>query len=123
MARTRDMSVRERVEAGAAELDVVWPGWWRIVDPNKLQLASSCNCVLGQLEKFEREGKEPEYLSFYAAGLSRFERWRRTMRRRKLQNVETRFGFVGNAYLDEYVLLDRYWRNEIRKRARRKVRA
>ena len=41
--------ITERVEAGAALLDEKLPGWWREIDLEKLNLASRCNCVLGQL--------------------------------------------------------------------------
>ena len=39
----------KRVAAGAAHLDVREPGWWRKIDLGRLDLASPCNCVLGQL--------------------------------------------------------------------------
>jgi hypothetical protein len=38
-----------RVKRGARWLDEHWPDWWREVDLSTLNLASSCDCVLGQL--------------------------------------------------------------------------
>lgn len=40
---------RQRVEAGAAYLDGVLPGWWEKIDLETLNLGSNCRCVLGQL--------------------------------------------------------------------------
>lgn len=42
-------SVNERVEAGAAWLDRVDPKWIDRIDIKQLDLACSCNCVLGQI--------------------------------------------------------------------------
>lgn len=117
--RTRDMTTKDRVAAGAAELDIVWPGWYRIVDPSTLVLASGCNCVLGQLESFEREGEAPPNASFFTSGLRRFGNWRAAMGRRAVRNTAERFGFVGVEF-DDYNDLDRYWTTEIRTRRRKK---
>lgn len=35
--------------AGAAFLDREWPGWYQQIDTSRLDLSSSCQCVLGQL--------------------------------------------------------------------------
>lgn len=40
-----------RVEAGAAWLDETVPNWERRVDDTMLDLASGCNCILGQVFK------------------------------------------------------------------------
>lgn len=41
--------ITERVARGAALLDAKCPGWWRNIALGKLQMASSCDCVLGQV--------------------------------------------------------------------------
>lgn len=41
---------RERVQNGAALLDVRVPGWANLIDVGTLDLGESCACVLGQLE-------------------------------------------------------------------------
>lgn len=42
-------TIRERVEAGAAWLDLHRPGWWQQIDLAKLNVRHECRCVLGQL--------------------------------------------------------------------------
>jgi len=37
------------VDNGAALLDERLPGWRDHIDPNTLELADGCNCILGQL--------------------------------------------------------------------------
>lgn len=39
---------QRRVAAGAAWLDEVDPGWWELVELDRLDLASCDDCVLGQ---------------------------------------------------------------------------
>lgn len=39
----------EQVAAGVSYLDERLPGWRKLVDPNALDLKSSCGCVLGQV--------------------------------------------------------------------------
>jgi hypothetical protein len=43
-----DLTVAQRVEAGAAWLDEHKPGWWQTIDLDTLDIRSDCNCVLGQ---------------------------------------------------------------------------
>lgn len=43
------MSIKTRVERGAAWLDNVQPGWESKVDVTKLNLSSSLDCVCGQV--------------------------------------------------------------------------
>lgn len=50
-----------RVAKGAAHLDRVTPGWWRLINADRLDLHSSCNCIVGQIcgdfnEHFTRIG-------------------------------------------------------------------
>jgi len=42
-------SLAARVRAGVAYLDRNKPGWHELVIPEALSMASSCNCVLGQV--------------------------------------------------------------------------
>jgi hypothetical protein len=50
MSTSTELTIEQRVAAGAAWLDEHRPGWEREVDPVGLDIASPCNCVLGQLE-------------------------------------------------------------------------
>lgn len=43
-------TIAERVAAGAAFLDEHEPGWVDQIDPDRLDLGSSCRCVVGQLQ-------------------------------------------------------------------------
>lgn len=43
------LSTEDRVGRGASLLDEYRPGWERLVDLTKLDLADTCNCVLGQV--------------------------------------------------------------------------
>lgn len=43
-----ELSIEERVAAGAAWLDAEVPGWLDLIVLPDLQLSSGCNCVLGQ---------------------------------------------------------------------------
>jgi hypothetical protein len=74
-------TVAERVAAGAAYLDEHQPGWSRFIDLKKLDISSSCRCILGQLHGdyeaalFElgmddEESWQPFDLGFNGAGLS-----------------------------------------------------
>lgn len=48
--QTNDTStVTERVERGATLLDEHMPGWEGRIDLERLNLASACDCVVGQL--------------------------------------------------------------------------
>lgn len=40
--------IHERVGRGAALQDEKRPGWWRLIDLDRLDVASSCDCVAGQ---------------------------------------------------------------------------
>ena len=42
-------NVAERVARGSALLDEKMPGWDRRIDLDRLDLMSSCRCILGQL--------------------------------------------------------------------------
>lgn len=51
------------VERGAALLDERLPGWEDKIDLERLDLASTCNCVLGQLH---RKRGRPGHRNYYA---------------------------------------------------------
>ena len=40
---------RDRVARGARRLDKIEPGWFKRIDLNHLNMASPCNCIVGQL--------------------------------------------------------------------------
>lgn len=42
-------TVAERAERGAALLDERRPGWWQGIDLGRLDIGSTCNCVVGQV--------------------------------------------------------------------------
>lgn len=44
-----DPTISARVQAGAAWLDQHVPGWVADIDLNRLDLASPCRCILGQI--------------------------------------------------------------------------
>ncbi len=44
-----ELTIAQRVAAGAAFLDGREPGWWERIDLDSLDLGSGCRCVLGQL--------------------------------------------------------------------------
>lgn len=43
-------AIPQRVAAGAARLDREWPGWWKRIDLEQLNVGDDCACILGQLE-------------------------------------------------------------------------
>lgn len=45
-------TIAERVAAGAEWLDQHEPGWVERIDLDRLDLASACRCVLGQLDTY-----------------------------------------------------------------------
>lgn len=47
-------TIAEKIAAGAAFLDEHEPGWVDRIDVDRLDLASMCGCVLGQLEIVHR---------------------------------------------------------------------
>lgn len=66
----------ECVAAGAAYLDDTNPGWWRRINLDRLDLSSTCRCILGQLDGdyldavehrgLAYQGPTPEELGFLA---------------------------------------------------------
>lgn len=43
------LSVKDRVDSGAAWLDEVRPYWFREINPEVLDLSCACDCVMGQI--------------------------------------------------------------------------
>ncbi len=78
---------------GAELLDERLPGWPHHVDADKLDLAHSCNCPLGQIFGDYDDGIEilglekPERFGFHLAGRQTFayltEAWQRATRQRQ----------------------------------------
>jgi len=105
-------SACRRAARGAAYLDRVDPGWYRYVDPDRLELADGARCVLGQ-----------RYGAFFPgltrAGLLNLS----SAPLGSLSPVD--YGFLCVQGVDEatqardYALLNRAWRREIRRRRRR----
>ena len=68
------------VKRGAAWLDEHEPGWRGRIDLNKVDLASECNCVLGQLyggytealQHFDLTDKDARRLGFWRSGSQRW---------------------------------------------------
>lgn len=56
------MTVESRVARGAAWLDQVVPGWERKIDLSRLDLADSCQCILGQVVGVVKDINVPEEL-------------------------------------------------------------
>lgn len=48
-SRMYGAKMRARAAAGAALLDRITPGWWRLVRLRPLDIQDECNCVTGQL--------------------------------------------------------------------------
>ena len=48
-AQARYEEAWEYVHAGAKRLDKLHPGWADLIDPNTLDIADTCKCVIGQL--------------------------------------------------------------------------
>jgi hypothetical protein len=68
--------IAKRVRHGAELLDRILPGWFLQIDVETLDLAASCNCVLGQLavdivprrqwfRAWRKGGDRPEYAEAY----------------------------------------------------------
>jgi hypothetical protein len=77
------------VDNGAALLDERLPGWREVIDPDTLELADGCHCILGQL--FGDYGKGIDILAVnpvrhgFVAGRTTYARlnaaWRRVLAR------------------------------------------
>ena len=48
-------TAKEAVARGAALLDEKVPGWWKVIDLEKLRMQNCTNCMLGQLFGHETE--------------------------------------------------------------------
>lgn len=71
----RDASPDEKVTFGAAELDRLQPGWYKLIDLDVLDLQNDEKCILGQLnetfddglEHFHWTDEDAEIRGFYVA--------------------------------------------------------
>mgnify|MGYP001618311814 CR=1 FL=1 len=59
----------ERVRRGAQLLDEREPGWAGRIDLGKLELASHCRCIVGQLAGGSGQGDEPYETGLRALGI------------------------------------------------------
>lgn len=94
-------TIKERVERGAALLDVEEKGWEQKIDLDSLNLQDPCRCVLGQLFVDRLIEGETEG---YHSGL-----WILKINRR---SEELGFNHVN----EDYTLLTRAWKALIRQR-------
>ncbi len=58
MAKTTEAKLQERVEAGAAFLNVVYPRWYKHMNTKILDLGDPHKCVLGELYGGYSTGKD-----------------------------------------------------------------
>lgn len=112
--RTRQITLenaRQRAARGAAYLDKADPGWHRRLDLGALALGDGESCVLGQLHGSFRNGLGRARL--FSPG---------SAPRASLSPVAHGFhglrGVEADAQERDYELLDRAWREEIRRRQR-----
>jgi hypothetical protein len=66
-------TIPQRVARGAALLDEKLPGWHERIDLDRLDLASSCDCVLGQ--EFADHSDAKADVDPYAVGLDKLDLW------------------------------------------------
>jgi len=83
----------KNVERGAELLDARVPGWRERVNPDTLDLAQDCNCVIGQtfgdyddgLELLGLDSRDARRLGFYVSGRQTWHNltaaWRRVLAR------------------------------------------
>lgn len=87
------MTIPPNVKRGAAFLDEHLPNWRRVVDRERLDLGSSCDCLLGQMfGSFEDavvvldlDDKDAGWFGFYKYGRQTWDAltagWRRELER------------------------------------------
>lgn len=93
------------VDRGAAFLDETLPGWAERIDTDTLDLSSTCNCVLGQLYRYEHPRLRKTYTAFERMLDVLGVDWERSRR--------LGFAIWGNA---RYSNLTAAWRRKIRER-------
>lgn len=69
-------TIAERVQRGAALLDTRFPGWVDSVDLSTLNLASGCDCILGQKFGDFRAGARQTHLAVETSSVPMGERSR-----------------------------------------------
>jgi len=84
-------TVQVRVKRGAELLDAKRPGWAAKINLGTLDLASHCNCILGQLFAWSVLNKQPTKMAI-------------------------RNGFYTKNGRPEYTILNRVWKHHIRER-------
>jgi hypothetical protein len=92
----------ERVGRGAALLDERRPDWWRLVDLDRLDIGSPCDCIAGQL---------------YMGG-GNYRNWTMVMDSLGLhaEADEAAHGFDGPGLTGDYTALTEAWRTLIARR-------
>lgn len=76
MTTTTVPTIPERVQAGAAWLDETEPGSVDRIDPDQLDLASICDCILGQIHGDYDDARDARLQgSDYAAASYGFTIW------------------------------------------------
>lgn len=113
----RAMSARAAQAAakrGAALLDTVRKGWFWNIRVTDLDLASSCNCILGQLSK-----NKPWDYGSYARGAEKVLGWQVSGPERETPDAAKaeRYGFFRRMHRKQdvdYPLLTQAWANEVR---------
>lgn len=92
----------KRAALGAAFMDKVRKGWFWDVRVTRLDMSSSCNCILGQVEGGYGEGTDKYNLEGEGS---------------VTDSKAERLGFITHdKFKVDYALLDQAWANEVRKR-------
>lgn len=102
-------TVTGRVERGAALLDEKQPGWWRLVDLNRLDISTGCDCVAGQVGGFPETMRNLDLLSLEAQVAHGFEA-------DDDAEEDTPLAAVYSAAGRDYTALTEAWRDLILKR-------
>ncbi len=103
----------ERVEAGAAFLNVVHPGWFKKIDVEILDLGDACKCVLGELYGGYGDGRDELGLadSSYTEGSG--QAWIKG--NGKVAKTEVLGFYIDDDEVDHYSILTKLWVAKIKK--------
>jgi hypothetical protein len=99
-------AIDKAAEKGAKRLDQRKPGWFRKIDQKKLDLGSTCYCVLGQLYGEYNE----ESIATVVGGWVR----KLTGSRSSVYSVAERYGFTVPSEADDWVEDDPNWQESKR---------
>lgn len=87
-------TIQNKIQLGEAWLDEIYPHWYKVIDTEKLNMASNTKCILGQL-----------YTSFHMA-VAQLNKQYEEMRN---------YGLLGLSVEQEYELTHE-WRNVIERK-------